>query len=284
MASDVVSSPLSKGRLIIVGASGLIGAAIAREAGVRGLQVIPVGRGQRVADVVAAGDVVVNCALDPAYRTGPYDPAVDLERQSAEAALGAGARVVMLSTRKVYRPEGQWGAREADATLSGGEGYGPNKARTEAWLLDAAKGDRALVVRLSNVFGFEFASGAPPRPSFFGQMLYRLKTQGEILFDMSPATRRDFIAADAVATAIVEAILKDASGVYNLGAGAAIACNDIACAVISGYGDGRLCGADIVRDEFFLDCRKWNSEIGPVDGLSDLLTAATMLGERLRYA
>jgi nucleoside-diphosphate-sugar epimerase len=284
MSSDILPPPLSSGRLIIVGASGLVGGAMAREAAARGLQVVPVGRGQSVADVVGAGDVVINCALDPAYKTGPYDPTVDLERQSAEAALRAGARVVMLSTRKVYQPEVQWGARETDATLTEGQGYGPNKARTEAWLLDAAQGDRALIVRLSNVFGFEFVSGAPPRPSFFGQMLYRLKTQGEILFDMSPATRRDFVATEAVATAIVDAILKDASGVYNLGAGAAVACSDIAHAVISGYGDGRLRGADAIRDEFFLDGRKWNSEIGPVDARSDLLTVVTTHGERLRYA
>lgn len=283
MSSDVLSSPSANGRLIVVGASGLIGAAIARKAAVRGLPVIPLGRGQSVADAVAADDVVLNCALDPAYKTGPYDPAVDLERQSAETALRAGARVVMLSTRKVYRPEVQWGARETDATLAEGQGYGPNKARTEAWLLDAA-GDRALIVRLSNVFGFEFVAGAPPRPSFFGQMLYRLKTQGQILFDMSPATRRDFISADAVATAVVDAVLKNASGVYNLGAGGAVACNDVAQALISGYGEGRLRGADAIRDEFYLDRQKWNSEIGPVDGLSDLLTDVTTLGERLRHA
>ena len=248
------------------------------------MQVISVGRGQSVADVTGAGDVVLNCALDPAYRTGPYDPSIDLERQSAEIALRTGARVVMLSTRKVYEPEVQWGAAETDATLAQGLGYGPNKARTEAWLLDAAKGDRALIVRLSNVFGFEFVSQAPPRPSFFGQMLYRLKTQGEILFDMSPATRRDFIAADAVAAALVDAIQKNASGVYNLGSGAAVVCNDIARAVICGYGDGRLHGGAAVRDEFFLDCRKWSSEIGPINGLTDLLSVVTSLGERLRYA
>jgi nucleoside-diphosphate-sugar epimerase len=283
MSSDV-AFPASNGRLIVVGVSGLIGRAVALEAAVRGLQVISVGRGQSVADVIGAGDVVLNCALDPVYRAGPYDPAIDLERQSAETALRAGARVVMLSTRKVYEPEVQWGAAETDATIAAGQGYGPNKARTEAWLLDAAQGDRALIVRLSNVFGFEFVSGAQPRPSFFGQMLYRLKTQGEILFDMSPATRRDFIAADAVATALVDAILKDASGVYNLGSGAAAVCNDIARAVICGYGTGRLHWADAVRDEFFLDCRKWGSEIGPITGQADLLSVVTTLGERLRYA
>lgn len=282
------ASPLPRSqtaRVIIVGASGLIGGAVAREAVACGLQVIPVGRGERVEDVVTAGDVVLTCAMEPAYKTGPYDPTIDMERRNAEAALGAGARVVMLSTRKVYRADAQWGATEAAATLSDGYGYGPNKSRTETWLLDAAANtNRALIVRLSNVFGFEFIPGAPPRPSFFGQMLYRLKMQGEILFDMSPDTRRDFIAVETVATALVDAIFKDVSGVYNLGAGAATACNDIACALINGYGDGRLFGADAVRDEFFLDCRKWNSEIGPLDGRSGLLSDVTTLGERLRHA
>lgn len=276
------ASTTMRGRLVVVGANGLIGGAVAEEARRQGVEVVGIGRGQTIEGLLGSDDVVLNCALDPAYRTGVYSPDVDLERQTAEIARRAGARVVMLSTRKVYEPRVQWAARETDPTVDVGVGYGANKARTEAWLRDAL-GERALIVRLSNVFGFEFAGGQSARPSFFGQMLYRLKTLGEIQFDMSPATRRDFIPVEVVATELVGAIRRNASGVYNLSGGSAIACGDIADALITGYGRGCLRAVDDVRDEFFLNCTKWTLEIGPIAPF-DPLVVATAYGERLGYA
>ena len=247
------------------------------------MEVIAVHRGMTVEDVLREEDVVANCALEPAYRTGPYDPAIDLERRSAKVARERGARVLMLSTRKVYRSDAQWGAREDDLLQLEGVGYGPNKAKTEAWIREAL-GDRALVVRLSNVFGFEYAVGEGGRPSFFGQMLFRLRHEGEIVFDMSPETRRDFIPVEDVARALVGAVASGAGGVFNLGSGSAIACGDIAQAVISGYGQGRLRSVDDVRDEFFLDSSKWSSTFGCAANAASSLDVAEGFGRRLRYA
>jgi dTDP-4-dehydrorhamnose reductase/UDP-glucose 4-epimerase len=271
------------GRLIVIGASGLIGSSLSRAATAAGLDVIAVPRGMAAEDVVRGGDVVANCALASAYRTGPYEADHDLERQSAKLARERGARVLMLSTRKVYRDDVQWGAREDDPVQLDGVGYGPNKARTEAWIRDAL-GDRALVVRLSNVFGFEYASEKEGRPSFFGQMLFRLRHEGEIVFDMSPDTRRDFIPVENVARALVGAACSGTGGVFNLGSGSAVACGDIAQALISGYGEGRLRSVDDVRDEFFLDSSKWSSSFGRAGNAADSLEVAKGFGRRLRNA
>lgn len=269
-------------RLVVIGATGLIGGGLVAEARRQEVEVVPVGRETRLETVVRSGDLVVNCALHQAYRTGVYDETVDLERQSAMVARAIGARVLMLSTRKVYRPDVQWGARETDPTATAGAGYGPNKAQTERWLRDEF-GDDALIVRLSNVFGFEYRPGAP-RQTFFGQMLSRLKDRGEILFDMSPETRRDFIPLNEVSRALIAAVRSGATGVLNLGAGAAVACGDVAGAVITGYGHGRLCAADDIRDEFFLDNSKWTNVVGALAGTAGVLSAATGFGEQLRYA
>lgn len=281
MNDPVPSGP--SGRLIVVGTRGLIGSALSEAAAAAGMDVVAVHRGMAVEDVVREGDVLANCALAAAYRTGPYDPAVDLERQSAAVAAERRARVIMLSTRKVYRADVQWGAREDDALQLDGEGYGPNKARTEAWIRDAL-GDRALVVRLSNVFGFEYVADTGGRSSFFGQMLYRLRHQGEIVFDMSPETRRDFIPVGDVARALVGAIASGTGGVFNLGSGSAVACGEIAQAVISGYGEGRLRSVDDVRDEFFLDSSKWSSTFGCAGNAASSLDVAQGFGRRLRDA
>ncbi|MFN3930147.1 MAG: NAD-dependent epimerase/dehydratase family protein [Brevundimonas sp.] len=275
--------PFPSGRLIVVGARGLIGSALVEAATTSGMQVVGVDRGMAVEDVVEEGDVVTNCALTPAYRIGPYDPAVDLERQTAEIARRRGARVLMLSTRKVYRDNVQWGAREDDPLQFDGAGYGPNKARTEAWIR-AALGDSALIVRLSNIFGFEYEAGGGGRRSFFGQMLFRLKHEGEIVFDMSPATRRDFISVDETARALIGAVAAGAGGVFNLGSGRAVGCGEIADAVISGYGEGRLRSVGNVRDEFFLDISKWSSTFGCAVKPADSVDVAWEFGRRLRYA
>jgi len=275
--------PQPPGRLIIIGPGGLIGSSLSKAATSAGMEVVSVFRGMAAEDVVRKDDIVVNCALTPAYRTGPYDQANDLERQSAAVARERDARVLMLSTRKVYRDDVQWGAREDDPVQTDGVGYGPNKARTEAWIRDAL-GAKALIVRLSNVFGFEYTSGAGGRTSFFGQMLHRLRHEGEILFDMSPATRRDFIAAEATAHALVAAVSSGMGGVFNLGSGSAVPCGDIAQAVISGYGDGHLRSVDDVRDEFFLDNSKWSSAFGRTGNAASSLEVAKGFGRRLRNA
>jgi nucleoside-diphosphate-sugar epimerase len=277
------ASPQFAGRLIVIGPGGLIGSSLCRAAGAAEIEVVAVTRGMAAEDVVREGDLLVNCALTQAYRTGPYEPAIDLERQSAKLARERGARVLMLSTRKVYRDDVQWGAREVDPVQADGIGYGPNKARTEAWIREAL-GDRALIVRLSNVFGFEYTSGQEGRPSFFGQMLFRLRHEGEIVFDMSSATRRDFIPAEDAAVALVGAITSGAGGVFNLGSGSAVACGDIAQAVISGYGEGRLRSVEDVRDEFYLDSSKWSSAFGRAATAAGSLKVAQGFGRQLRYA
>lgn len=277
------ASPPPLGRLIVIGPGGLIGSSLCEAATASGMDVIAVTRGMAAEDVVREGDILVNCALSPAYRSGPYEPAIDLERQSAALAEERGARVLMLSTRKVYRDDVQWGAREVDPVQEDGIGYGPNKAKTESWIRDAL-GDRALVVRLSNVIGFEYTSENGGRPSFFGQMLFRLRHEGEIVFDMSPATRRDFIPAKEVARALVGAVTSGAGGVFNLGSGGAVPCGDIAEAVISGYGEGRLRSVETVRDEFFLDSSKWSSAFGRAVNAATSLEVAKSFGRRLRDA
>ncbi|MDP2182344.1 MAG: SDR family oxidoreductase [Actinomycetota bacterium] len=270
-------------RLVVIGASGLIGSHLTSEAMRQGLPVISVSRGELLEDVLTQDDIVVNCALTPAYRTGPYDPAADLERKSAEIARRCHARVLMLSTRKVYAAACQWGAREEDEIDFDGPGYGPNKARTEAWIEDAL-GERALILRLANAFGFEYTPGGPVRPSFFGHMLHRLRHEGEIYFDMASETRRDFIPVWIVVRSIVGAVKAGASGVFNIGSGSAVACGDVARALISGYGEGRLQETLDVRDEFFLNNSKWTTRFGRPEGTVDPLVVAHTFGERLRYA
>lgn len=272
---------MSFSRLVIAGASGFIGAHVAAEAGRQDIDVLTPGRlGLEAA--LAAGDVIVACGVAPAYRSSPYDAALDIEGGIAELAARKGARLIMLSTRRVYPATVRWGARE-DQTANGDETiYGQNKAITERRVLEAL-GDQACILRLSNVFGFEYLGLDNPRPSFFGMMMHRLRTRDEILLDMSPATRRDFIPVEAVARGVIDVSTSGAAGIFNLGGGGPIACGDLAEALLAGYGRGRLTAGDIVQDEFYLDTSRWTERFGPLVR-ADLIETARCLGERLRDA
>lgn len=269
-------------RLVIPGASGFIGSRIVAAARGR-IQAAPLSGRQGPDIPMTADDVVITCALHPLYRSQDYDPAYDLERAAAEAAARAGARVIMLSTRRVYPAESRWGPREPDLATGDETPYGRNKARTEGHIIDIL-GDRACILRLSNVFGFEYQANGPPRTTFFGLLLSRLKAQDEIYLDVSPGTRRDFVPAEWVAEAVVEAAMAGASGVYNFGAGAPLACGEIAQQVIAGYGRGSLRCAEDTRDEFYLDTSRWIREFGSKGSAQDVLDAARQQGINLRHA
>jgi len=277
----LASGPVTS-RLVVSGASGFIGSRIIDAVAGRA-DVVALGGREGPAIALTERDVVVTCALHPLYRTEAYDPAHDLERTMADAASRAGARVVMLSTRRVYPAESRWGARESDLASGDETAYGRNKARTEAWLTETL-GERVCILRLSNVFGFEYRPGGPARTSFFGLMLSRLKAQDEIYLDVAAETRRDFVPADWVAEAVIETALAGASGVYNIGGGGPIACGDIARQVIDGYGRGQLrCGHN-TRDEFYLDTSRWVREFGPKGSTQDVLDAARQQGMYLQNA
>jgi nucleoside-diphosphate-sugar epimerase len=267
-------------RLVIVGPNGFIGAEIRREAERRGLPIAPVPRGVDPFTIIEGGDVVAVCALDERMRTGVYDPLWDLEGGAAQAAAARGARTIMLSTRRVYAADVRWGARETDLADGDETVYGRNKAMVERAVLAADA--QACVLRLSNVLGFEW-NGARPRGSFFGRMMWDLRSDGVVKFDMAGETRRDFVPVGWVASGVIDAAIQGLSGIYNLGSGP-LSCGGLAEALIAGYGQGALSSGARVSDEFYLDTSKWLCGGGRACSRADVLEEARNLGRRLRNA
>jgi nucleoside-diphosphate-sugar epimerase len=174
-----------------------------------------------------------------------------------------------------------WGASETDNVGEADTIYGRNKALSECAVL-AALGGRALVLRLSNVFGYEYNS-AKPRRTFLALMLSNLRNAGVIRFDMRPNTRRDFIPAEICAQHFIEALECRLNGVYNLGGGLPVACGEIAGWVMEGSGGGRLISTqNDVRDEFFLNMDKWHARFPASINMTVLKDYAIELGRRLK--
>lgn len=270
-------------RLAVVGHSSFIAEHILREARAQEMVAVGFGHGDDFEPALTGFDTVINCAIDPAMFTTAYAPEMDWDLRVARAARAAGARFAMCSTRRVYSDATRLGVAETSPAEGDETVYGRNKAASERAVLAQVR-ERGLIFRLSNIFGFEHAGGAR-RTNFFGQMLASLHGSGEIRFDMSPRTRRDFLPVEVAARAVVLALQSRMSGIYNLGCGFPVSCGDVAEWLIEGYGGGRLVATDeTIRDEFFLDMSKWNSTHPPLTDEPRLRQSCVSLGRRLRDA
>jgi dTDP-4-dehydrorhamnose reductase/UDP-glucose 4-epimerase len=187
----------------------------------------------------------------------------------------------MLSTRRVYPATERWDAKE-DSPAEGDEThYGRNKAVSER-AVTALLGSEAKILRLSNVFGFEYDPTALRR-TFFGQALTSLRNDGQIVLDMDPRSRRDFLPVELCAKAIVLGALQGRGGIYNIGCGFAVSCGQIAQWLLDGYGSGEIVLADKgIRDEFFLNTDKWRAQFGELVESEQLQRICRELGRRLQ--
>ncbi|MBN9589581.1 MAG: NAD(P)-dependent oxidoreductase [Alphaproteobacteria bacterium] len=231
---------------------------MADAAAARGLAVLALPHDAAL-DGLTGTDCLINFALHPAYRTGPYGEDIDCDLAAARAAARVGAAFIMLSTRRVYGPDVRCNAAENCPAEGDETAYGRNKARSEK-AVQAAMSGGAGIFRLSNIFGYEYDPDCPRR-SFLGILLTSLKRKNKIYFDMSPATRRDFLPVETCADLLLDRAVRRTTGTYNLGSGVALPCGDLADWIREGYGGGELvCDPDIVHDEFFLNMDKWRSQ------------------------
>jgi nucleoside-diphosphate-sugar epimerase len=203
----------------------------------------------------------------------------DVEHLLLTRLAGHAARYVMLSTRAVYGAAPGRPLREDDPPVPV-TAYGRNKLSLE----QAARtllGDRLCVLRLSNVFGFEW----PGRATFFGNMLDRLERDGLIRFDMAGSTRRDFVPVEPAVAMIARLATGTRSGIVHVGAGLSLPCADLAQAVIDGFGRGRLVvDGPEPRDCFAFDTTIARAETGIVVARAQILAAARGAGRALAAA
>jgi nucleoside-diphosphate-sugar epimerase len=189
------------------------------------------------------------------------------------------ARYMMLSTRAVYGIAGSQALRPTDPPAPVTP-YGRNKLRLEQAARDLL-GERLCILRLSNVFGFEW----PGRATFFGIMLDGLKRDSVIRFDMAGSTRRDFIPVELAALTVARLTTGRQRGIVHVGAGLSLPCADLAHAVIQGFGSGRLLvESPLPKDEFAFDTRAAQAETGVVVRADDVLSAARQAGLALAAA
>lgn len=267
-------------RLVVVGQTSFLAQHIVAAARAKGLEATAIGHDAGLEAGLAGADAVLNCAYPPAFRSTPYTPDLDFDLLVAQAARAAGARFTMLSTRRVYASG--WNVHEDTPATGDGTPYGDNKARSECAVLalDAA---HTTIFRLSNIFGFEYQPGAARR-TFLGAMTHSLRHDGTITFDMDGASRRDFLPVENAAAVIAAQIAASQHGIFNLGAGFAVPCTDMANWLMQGFGSGRLVASGAVRDEFFLNMDKTRARFGLSFSPEQLKARCIAIGQELACA
>ena len=182
-------------------------------------------------------DCLINCAFNPRMNSEPYDESQDLDVQWARLAAKNDVHFIMLSSRRVYAEEEQFGAREESKTV-GIDGYGRNKLETEKRLRGIVPDENLTILRIGNLIGSEYPRN---RSSLMGYMLGGLVTKNSIEFTQSPFSRRDCLPFEVAADILWKIMDTRLAGTYNLGAGFATMIGEIALWVIAGYGSGQLC-------------------------------------------
>lgn len=264
--------------VLVIGGGGFIARAVQAAAEPGQVRAVSHGELDRT-DLDAGIATVIGCARHPGIDRDDYDPERDdPDLRLARRIGGRPLRYLMLSTRKVYAP----GERPLDESspVGPGDAYGRNKLRVESRLRDLL-GERLVVLRLGNIFGFELEPG---RRTFLAMVLRRLADQGEVRFEMSPFTERDFLPVERTAQILLKLAdpTLDVPPLLNVGSGIGLPCGRLALWIVEGYGRGRLVITEPAeRDAFVLRIGRLTELVGPVIDLCGLRARCLALGRRL---
>lgn len=230
------------------------------------------------ADVWSDVDCVVNFAFSPLLHTQTYCPDEDIDLRLAEVARDRGCHYVMISSRRVYNREAQWGATESSLAM-GADVYGANKVKIERNLAGLL-GERLTILRPGNVFGFEIEVG---RSRFGAFLLNQLASTGDIHLTINPFTRRDVIPVDYFCAVVDAVVDRRPSGIFNVGVALPVEVGRIALWLLQGFGSGRLIVDNMAdAEEFSLDSRRLESMLSMSCGVDRLTEFTRSLGVRLK--
>jgi nucleoside-diphosphate-sugar epimerase len=210
-------------------------------------------------------DVVVNCALDPLYKTTKYDEIQDVDFEVGVKACQSNCHYVMLSTSKVYGQSSELMVYDESSNLNPFDYHGENKAKTELKLFSTFP-NQVTILRGSNIFGLEYG-----RNSFVGYCMSQLVNKGKIELTLAENTKRDFLFVKDAAEIMEKVCVEKPIGVFNLSSNYGLEIGQVIKNLIDGYVHGGIIektGFELQR-QFILDNSKLktalNVDIGPFD-------------------
>ncbi|HEV8599972.1 MAG TPA: NAD(P)-dependent oxidoreductase [Gemmatimonadales bacterium] len=248
---------LPRQRVLVTGASGLIGHAAVQRFAAAGARVTGIGRsGEPDPSLLSLDlardpwpedrwDVIIHCAARlPLRFEGAEAAAASAENRALDdraiaAAAATGAHLVFLSTASVY---GRTIGEIADDTPAAPVlGYAQEKLASEAAI--AARGLSATVFRLVAPYG-----PRQTRPTVLRRFLDAALTSAPLRYYGSGMRSQDFLHADDVATALLLAARERVTGRFLLASGAAISMRDLAHLIVAATGSASVVEAAGIPD------------------------------------
>lgn len=222
---------------------------------------------------------VVNCALDPTFKTQPYDQENDVDYNMAKLSYENGCHYVMMSTRKVYGSYADLRIFTEKSQTNPFDFYSENKLISE-FKIQKDFADKSVIVRGSNLFGFEFG-----RQSFMGFCMNQLKSKNRIIFSISENIKRDFIDIETSCMMLDKISKKKLTGIYNLSSNIGLEIGKVAKHLINGYGQGEfICESGTIKEQFIVDNTKLLKELNITQQPFYITETIEKLGEELaRY-
>jgi nucleoside-diphosphate-sugar epimerase len=198
----------------VLGASGFIGRRLCERLRASGMEYFAPARDQPVAGRTL-GDVIYCIGLTANFRAKPLET-VEAHVATLLALLGECDfdSLLYLSSTRLYRSSA--GAAEENALVMAplirDDLYNISKAMGESLALNC--GRRARIVRISNVYGDDFASG-----NFLSSLIRDAVSQGRVILRTSPDSERDYISVDAVVDGLLQIASRGQHEIYNLASG-----------------------------------------------------------------
>jgi len=221
--------------------------------------------------------VVINCALNPLFKTQKYEDKIDVDFQVGVKACEAGCHYVTFSTSKVYPKTSTISVYDEYTMVEPFDYYGENKLKTEGKLI-SNYGDKTTILRGSNIFGFEYG-----RNSFLGYCMSQLVNEGKITLTLADTVTRDFLPVESLSYIIDRVIQVRPLGIYNLSANYGLSVRTIVTNLIKGYDYGGVItkkSYEIDR-QFIMNNSKLKNTLGIEIGPFDYYEIFNNLGKRL---
>ena len=163
-----------------------------------------------------AGDLIYCIGLTSDFRSRPFDTVNAHVCKLLEVLQGwEFESLLYLSSTRLYRSDAPEG-REEDSfqvnSLNPSDLYNISKAMGESLAL--ACGKKTRVVRLSNVYGDDFASG-----NFLTSVIKDAVTNRKVTLQTSPDSAKDYINIRDVVDGLIDIVTKGEHTIYNLASG-----------------------------------------------------------------
>ena len=157
-------------------------------------------------------DYIVNCTSNHAYIDNIYLKKNDFDLAIASKIKSLNIKMVMLSTRKVYKAGTNL---KESSVLRTKSNYSKNKLRTEKILLKILK-EKILILRIGNVVGLN-KKKYNKLHKIFTDIFYENAKKG-LIFD-NKKSYKDFISVNIFCEIVEKLIIGNAYGVYNVSLG-----------------------------------------------------------------